>query len=60
MMCRKPLMIMAIFGYLVLDVVFLINAFWFHQLRVGGRKYCNYSNVEDMIIEQLASAVLVV
>jgi len=31
---RKPLMIMAIFGYLVLDVVFLINAFWFHQLRV--------------------------
>ena len=35
--CRKPLMIMAIFGYLVLDVVFLINAFWFHQLRVGGR-----------------------
>ena len=37
LMCRKPLMIMAIFGYLVLDVVFLINAFWFHQLRVGGR-----------------------
>ena len=27
-------MIMAIFGYLVLDVVFLINSFWFHQLRV--------------------------
>jgi len=31
---RKPLMIMAIFGYLVLDVVFLINAFWFEELRV--------------------------
>ena len=49
-------MIMAIFGYLVLDVVFLINAFWFHQLRVGGRD----TAIIQMIIEQLASAVLVV
>ena len=32
---RKPLMIMAIFGYLILDIVFLINSFWFHQLRVS-------------------------
>ena len=31
---RKPLMILSIFGYLLLDVVFLINSFWFHELRV--------------------------
>ena len=31
---RKPLIIAALFGYLLLDIVFLINSFWFYELKV--------------------------
>ena len=31
---RKPLIISSLFGYLILNVVFLINSFWFYELKV--------------------------
>ena len=34
---RKPLILSALVGYLVLDLVFLVNSLWFHQLKVGRR-----------------------
>ena len=30
----KPLIICALFGYFVLDLVFLINSIWFYELKV--------------------------
>ena len=30
---RKPLLIITIFGYAIVNVVFLINTIWFHELR---------------------------
>ena len=32
---RKPLILCALVGYLILDLVFLLNSLWFHQLKVG-------------------------
>ena len=32
---RKPLILSALVGYLILDLVFLLNSLWFHQLKVG-------------------------
>ena len=31
---RKPLIICALFGYFLLDIIFLINSFWFYELKV--------------------------
>ena len=31
---RKPLLISSLFGYFVLNIVFLVNAFWFYELKV--------------------------
>ena len=31
---RKPLIISALFGYFLLNLVFLINAYWFFELKV--------------------------
>ena len=31
---RKPLIICALFGYFVLNLVFLINSIWFYELKV--------------------------
>ena len=31
---RKPLIISALFGYLLLDIIFLVNAYWFFELKV--------------------------
>ena len=31
---RKPLIISALLGYLILDIVFLINSIFFYQLKV--------------------------
>merc|ERR1712055_279117 len=31
---RKPLIISSLFGYFVLNIVFLINSFWFYELKV--------------------------
>ena len=31
---RKPLILSALVGYLVLDLVFLVNSLWFYQLKV--------------------------
>jgi MFS family permease len=31
---RKPLIISALFGYFVLNIVFLINSIWFYELKV--------------------------
>ena len=32
---RKPLIISALFGYFLLNLVFLINAYWFFELKVN-------------------------
>lgn len=32
---RKPLILSALVGYLILDLVFLVNSLWFYQLKVG-------------------------
>ena len=32
---RKPLLIFSLFGYLILSIVFLINSFWFDELKVN-------------------------
>ena len=32
---RKPLLILSLIGYLILSIVFLINCFWFDELKVG-------------------------
>ena len=31
---RKPLILSALFGYLLLDIIFLFNAVWFFELKV--------------------------
>ena len=31
---RKPLILVSLFGYVIANVVFLINSIWFHQLKV--------------------------
>ena len=31
---RKPLIFLALFGYLLLDIIFLFNAVWFFELKV--------------------------
>ena len=31
---RKPLIFSALFGYLLLDIIFLFNAVWFFELKV--------------------------
>ena len=31
---RKPLIISALLGYLLLDIIFLINSIWFYDLKV--------------------------
>ena len=31
---RKPLIICALLGYLLLDIIFLINSYWFYELKV--------------------------
>ena len=32
---RKPLILSALVGYLILNLVFLVNSLWFYQLKVG-------------------------
>ena len=32
---RKPLILSSLFGYFVLNIVFLINSFWFYELKVN-------------------------
>ena len=36
---RKPLILSALVGYLVLDLVFLVNSLWFYQLKVGTVRF---------------------
>jgi MFS family permease len=33
---RKPLIILPIFGFIILNFVFLINEIWFTELKVGS------------------------
>merc|ERR1711997_1009431 len=44
---------MAIFGYLVLDVVFLINSFWFHQLRGSKAAHEQIWHLSIIMVEYL-------
>ena len=39
---RKPLIISALFGYFVLDIVFLVNSIWFFELKVIILHTTNY------------------
>ena len=32
---RKPLMLFSMAGYLLLNIILLINSIWFYQLKVG-------------------------
>ena len=32
---RKPLIISALLGYLLLDIIFLVNSIWFYDLKVN-------------------------
>ena len=41
---RKPLILSALVGYLILNLVFLVNSLWFYQLKVGGFKFQLYSS----------------
>ena len=43
---RKPLIISALFGYLLLDIIFLVNAYWFFELKVVFTA-SNVSGVSD-------------
>ena len=33
---RKPLILASLAGYLLLNVIYMVNAFWFYQLKVAG------------------------
>ena len=33
---RKPLIICALVGYLLLDIIFIINTYWFLELKVSS------------------------
>ena len=35
---RKPLIICALLGYLLLDIIFLINSYWFYELKVPNNR----------------------
>jgi len=43
---RKPFLVVAIFGYVVQNLVFLVNAFWFHQLQV---EYMLFECLQDVL-----------
>jgi len=42
---RKPLLIFSLFGYLILSIVFLINSFWFEELKV---EYLLFECLQDI------------
>ena len=35
---RKPLIIIPLFGYFILNTVYLVNSIWFHQLKVENNR----------------------
>ena len=38
---RKPFVLLSIGGYVVLNAIFLINAYWFYELKVQVRQHKN-------------------
>jgi len=42
---RKPLILVAFFGYLIQNIVFLVNSIWFHELKV---EYLLFECLQDM------------
>ena len=38
---RKPFVLLSIGGYVVLNTIFLINAYWFYELKVQVRQHKN-------------------
>ena len=33
---RKPLILFSLSGYVLLNFIYMVNAFWFYELRVGS------------------------
>ena len=52
---RKPLMITSLVGYFLCNIVFLVNSFWFYELKVSFQYYYNlsskYIQVEYLLLE---------
>ena len=39
MFSRKPLILISLSGYILLNVIYMVNAFWFYELKVSNLNY---------------------
>ena len=54
---RKPLILSALFGYLLLDIIFLFNAVWFFELKVEQILFLIFYNLQSNLADKIRNKI---